>query len=217
MSGGAQLAIANVLTPQRRSNVIHSFSRTVSFSLSLFTNTGWTSTNLDLEFAFSLQNTYVYKGGVLSTTVSNPGYSELNALYQKWRIKRVTVTPVFTNNAAPLPALGTGLPLVLIAVDQTNVATVTLTDIQQYSDLMAFQLGNGATGPPNIVFQPKPVDQYANSTFGPGSNVWLSTRSPEMLHYGLKVVYDPQGFGAATQIGNCSWYFRYEFEMSEPI
>jgi hypothetical protein len=202
-------------------HVIHKFHRMVSYNVSLWETTGWSASSLsDIEFTFSLASTFVYIGGVLSITVSNPGASELSALYQKWRISEVEASIIFSNNTSNISGPSTTLPLINLVVNYDDITALTLSQIQQFDDLMVLQLGNGATGPPRIKFRPRPLAVTYNGVSSgyavTPEPTWLSTDYPAMPHYAMKCVYDNQSGTSVAQIGYVSFYFRYTFEMCDP-
>lgn len=200
---------------------MHTFQRTVSYNVGISESTGWAGGGLfDLEFSFSLESLFVYIGGVTSATVGVPGYTDLTNLYERWRIKEVVCTPIFSNNNSSINSPTLALPLLLCVVDYDDVSVVLKTDLQQYSNLMVFQFGNGATGPPNIRFVPRAQTlQYNGASSGysvatPGS--WFNTDYPAVPHYALKFYFDNQGVSGSALIGQFSFYFTFTFEMSEP-
>jgi hypothetical protein len=213
--------ISSILPPRMRSNIVHSFQRTVSYNITLGESTGWGGVSLnDIEFSFSLEALFVYVGGSSFATQTVPGYNELTALYERWRIKEVVCTPIFSNNNSSINSPTLALPILLCVVDYDDVSLTTLSQIQQFSNLMVFQLGNGATGPPNIRFVPRAQTlQYNGSTSAysiasPGT--WFNTDYPLVPHYALKFYFDNQSVSGTATIGSFSFYFTFTFEMSEP-
>jgi hypothetical protein len=210
---------ANVLVPRTRVNINHSFVRTSSYNIDLFTN-GWAGSGAtDLNFTFSLANTYVYRGGVIITTIANPGSTELSGLYMKYRIKQIQVTIIFgCNNSVIVSNNNNPLPLINAVVDYDDAGPSSLNALQQFSNLMTFQLGNGATAPPNIIFTPRAQLVTTGTTTAfvrPGD--FLNTQTPTAEHFALKTQYDNLGStSVSTSLGRIAWYFQYVFEMSEP-
>lgn len=199
----------------------HTFQRTVSYNTVLNELTGWAASGIfDIEFTFSLASTFIYIGGAFVGTIPNPGSSEFTPLFERWRIVSVEATPIFTGNSSSLNSPTTALPLILCVIDYDDTAAISLTQIQQYSNMMMFQLGTGAVVPPTIKFSPRPLAiEYSGVSPGyaiTSKNVELNTGYPAIPHYGLKCVFDNQNVSSASLIGTVSWYFRYTFELSIP-
>jgi hypothetical protein len=207
------------MPPAIRRNAIRTFQRTTSTALSLYETGGWTNSTLnDLEFTFSLQNTYQYVGGILTATVTNPGYADFVPLFERWRIREIQCMVAFSNNNSSINSPASTLPLLLTVIDYDDAAAITSTQALQYDNLMIFQLGNGATGPPIIRFKPKAQSQvYAGTTayaVAPEGQ-WFNTDYPTTPHYGLKFVYDNSAGTSTVSIGYVTFYFRYTLEFDE--
>lgn len=204
-------------------DVIHRFYATSNKSIGLFNTGGWANTLLgdsgvnNIQFVYSLGNTYIYYGGVLYFTEVNSIGTNLAALYKKWRIKSVETTMIFTNNNSSLNTPNTALPILNCAVNETDSSAETLQTLQSYNNLMVFQLGNGAAEPPRIKFKPKAstIEAIANYAVTNGMT-WMDTDYPNTPHYCLKVVTDNSDATFTGFIGYVNFYFRYEFEMTQP-
>jgi len=87
-------------------------------------NTGFNGVAFDLEMGFSLQNTTVYLGGALTTTFTNPGYTDIVNMFQEWKIDEVEVMVLYSNNASQINNIS-NLPILNVVTDYTSLNAET--------------------------------------------------------------------------------------------
>jgi len=199
------------LTKNKGSNIIK-FDRTALVGpYTLVPATGFNATAFDMEMSFSLQQTLVYLGGTLTTTVTNPGYTEVVNLFQFYKIDKIEIMFIYSNNTSQVNNT-LNLPVLQVAVDYSGVASITSAAILQFENLKVIQLGNyrGDAGPV-FSFVPK---FYENTNGGNNAYVgmtgqWIDALAPAAPHFGLKMVFDPISTSSATSVGNLEFYVRY--------
>lgn len=207
---------------------IHEFIRSgyfgQSYVVGVDTRTGFaingTSTGLfNMQFAFTLSGIKVYLGGTLNTTLPLPNYTEFTALYDQYKIDWVECKFTFSNNNSSNSSPGTTLPIMYLCKDYDDSSTANVTDIQQYSTQQQWQLGNahGRDGIKTINVRPT-VDvalfQGLTTGYGRGKPMFVDTSSPDVLHYGVKIAYDPINYPAAsTLVGYLACTFVYHMSM----
>lgn len=172
--------------------------------------TGWNATAYDLELAFSLQETRTYLGGALTTTTTNPGYTEIIAMFQEFRIEEVEVMMLYSNNASQINNT-LNLPVMQVVVDYTGAAAITSAAALQFENLRVIQMGNyRGDGGPSFRLKPTPFENGGTATVAL-PNQWLSVLGggPAVQHYGLKIVFDPISSVSSTSVGNLEFYVRY--------
>lgn len=175
-------------------------------------STGFNATAYDLEMSFSLQQTLTYLGGILTTTTTNPGYTEAIAMFQEYRIDEVEVMILYSNNVSQVNNT-LNLPVLQIGIDYTGVGAITSAALLQFENLKVIQLGNyrGDAGP---VFRFKPTCfmNGGTATIKP-QNEWTSVLAPTIPHFALKMVMDPINSSSATSVGNLEFYVRYHLSL----
>jgi hypothetical protein len=195
-----------------------------SYIVGIDTRTGFTingtSTGIfNMQFAFTLGGVVVSIGGVTNTTLPLPNYTEFTNLYDQYRIDWVEGKFSFSNNNSSNTSPGTTLPIMYLAKDYNDSKVAGVTDLQQYSTQTMWQLGNaqGRDGIKNISVKPNvDVGLYQGLTtgYGRGKPMFVDTSSPDVLHYGVKIAYDPINFPAAsTLVGYLAVTFTYHMSL----
>lgn len=179
-------------------------------------STGFGAGSQDVTMSFSLQNTIIQVGGVISQTVTTPGYAELVNLFELYRIDKVEASFMWNANSFA-PGTTTGMPILNICFDPDSSATRTLSDVSQFENLRVVQLGNLRRESGFVVsFVPRINYQtFASGYVVPEKPVWVATTSSATPHYALVAVMDPAGVTGATPVGNLSIYFRYFFTVKD--
>jgi hypothetical protein len=213
-------------------NTIYRFSRTANTLIGVnsfagFTNTtGSTVYGLGLGIGFSLGTTYFYGSTGSNFTATLPNVSEMVALFDRFKIERVTVriVPSFNVLGAQVTAVGTAIgaaiPICQEAVDFDDANAPTSTgDLLQRNDLkifrfdkervrtlrprasMAVSLGAGSTG------------VAAQST-----DNWIDTTAAgqDAIHYGLKYWTESMATTPGYQTGYLMVYVDYDLAFSVP-
>ena len=195
-----------------------------SYIVGVDTRTGWnlngsTTGIFNMQFAFSLSGVKVYIGGVLNTTLPMPSVSEFTSLYDQYRIDYVECKFSFSNNNSSNSSPGSTLPIMYLVKDYDDSGVAGVTDLQQYSTQTMWQLGNahGRDGIKSIKMKPN-VDvalyQGVTTGYGRGKPMFIDTSSPDVLHYGVKVAYDPiNNPAASTLVGYLACTFVYHMSM----
>lgn len=89
---------------------------------------------------FTQQDVFIWLNASNYSQVSVPGYSDLAALYDEVMIDRIDIT-MFTGNDPTTSANGTAQ--IILARDYNDkVAPAAVGDVQQYSDMQAFNMAN---------------------------------------------------------------------------
>lgn len=196
------------------SKQIHQFKRLVvtdaaaPMSIDLL-NGFYGTTNFNMELAFTLDGMIIYLNGGSYKTVQTPNSSEFKNLYDQYRIDKVKLKFLFSNNSSSVNSPGTVLPNLYYTTDYDDANGVSLPDIQQYGSTKVWQMGSSGPRGDNslsVTVYPK-VDMniYAGVTNGyapANKSVWLDTIVGTVPHYGFKMVLDPvKTPGVATVVG----------------
>lgn len=194
------------LVPQRtlRSfrETTHTFVRTCRSSSIIVSSSGINSTGFyDLNFRFSLASTFQYQNGALIATTSNPGASELTALFRQYRIKRVEVMLNYSNNGLPGSANVNqlALPTFVTVYEPDGNTVATESNMLQRGDSVIVQLGNarqdvgytvGLTPVPSkVVLQQGDAAGNASGASPDWSNPWIDSSTPSVEYNGYNMFY----------------------------
>lgn len=202
---------------------VHSFKRTAALSttggqvLQLqsgpIAGGGWNSLgSYDLEFTFSLKQTQIYFGGVLTYSVLNGGYAEFANLFDFYRIDKVTVKWDFTSNTSSVGS-GNQAPMLVVVKDFNDANTITYQECLQNGSAKTHILGNDRNITWTTVIVPKVqnviynglTSAYAESISPP----WLNSTNTDIPHYGVKCVYDPLNLSTRFLVGYLYPTFTY--------
>lgn len=207
---------------------MHSFKRTVQFTVPYIPTTGFQigTASQSLSLGFSLSQLLVNTAA--ATTIAIPGFADLVALFDKWRIAGVRVKIFFQQNSSSVASATTNMPLLNYVVDSSDAAPVVLADILQYPDVRQYQFGNGATNAGCLMVGVKPRahlstgDQIVGQALAAGGRVepasaWMDTSAPLVQYNSLKMVLD--GFGAtqATTEGSFSFYVDITYQCKDAL
>lgn len=207
----------------------HKFVRSCTFGQSyvvgIDTRTGFSlngvSTGLfNMQFNFTLAGVNSSFGGAAPTVIPLPNYTEFTALYDQYRIDYVECQFYFSNNTSSVNSPATTMPIMYLAKDYDDSNIANYTDLQQYSTMKCWQLGNRTNSDGKFVIYVKPnvdVALYQGLTTGysRGKSQFVDTSSPQVPHYGIKIAYDPIFTPAsATNVGYLTCTFKYHLTMS---
>lgn len=120
---------------------IYRFRRTLQQHISINQALGFNSAGTSITIAPMLTACSFWINGALSLQPVMPGVAEFQSLFDVYKIRKVTYEIYFSNNESGVNAPNTILPLLHIANDYNDVATVGLTEIQQYPGMVTYQLG----------------------------------------------------------------------------
>lgn len=177
---------------------------------------------LQMDFAFD--QTRFYIDGTQVMAVVTPAYTELGALFDKFRIDSVEIfysnSMSFNGNNGATPS--NLLPNIVYVVDTDDANTNTATEIQQYARCRNTQLGGvNTTGMQRLaVFRPEPnMNMFTGSSATGGAasapkNLWLDCGTPTIKHYGFKMAIDQ--ITPSTTIGAtwCQINFQIRFHFA---
>lgn len=195
---------------------IHRFTRVFSYNLPLWDGSGFGSSlsgvATDAEIKFALYGAQISLGGTPLYNASLPNRTEFTNLFNEYKIEEVEMTLFFSNNNSSLNSPQISLPILNVAFDPNDINATSLSDIQQFENLITFQMGNGADRTRTFKFKPKPqILNYNGATSGYSTmkDGWINSTYYDVPHYGVKIVYDPTTSPASsTNIGSIAMYFK---------
>lgn len=203
------------------------FWRKVQISFQLGQTTGFQGAGKNVNFGFSLGRLIGFTNGSFTTSVPMPNASEFQALFDYYKVSAVKMQIFFTKNTSDTSGGSTlGMPLMLICNDFDDIAeNMTRDSMMERVGCRHVQFNadnlNGISHyvkpkPTNVVVQTD-VSTGTQSTSNAGvvfGTQWLDCASSNIVHNGIKVLYDEQGLTSALVLGNVTFVFDvcYEFK-----
>lgn len=200
-----------------------SFTRTVAYSIALNESTGWGgSSSYSLAFGFQLAQIVGTLSGVYSIFLPVPNYTEFQALFDYYKIGNVRMKMFFSNNTSSLSSPATALPIIHISNDYDDInAAETVNSILERAGTRSFQFTADHQYGISHYLKPQ-ASQYVMNVDGTGfvastnggvapTGQWLNTAATQILHNGVKLVWNPQGRTSNTDIGTVTFLFEVEY------
>lgn len=228
---GKKLGVLSMRMPQ-----VFKFSRTISTNNSgssgviiktsaagipQFAASGTAGNSLQLSFMLSGVNVYV--DGTFCTTVTTPGYTDMTALFDQYRIAKVHVSCMATYDGNEVTVLSNSgqLPFAAYTPDYDDNANTSLTDLQQYDQVKYTNFSSVSDGPRKLIsFTPRVAMNVYNTAvttgYGPAPQpTWLDCSSASVPHYALKFALDNNNivYPLSVNVAVINFIFRYELEL----
>lgn len=200
-----------------------SFTRTIAYSIPLNESTGWGgSSSYSLAFGFQLSQVIGTLSGVYSIFLPVPNYLEFQSLFDYYKIGNVRMKMFFSNNTSSLSSPATALPLIHICNDYDDInSSESVNSILERAGTRSFQFtadhSNGITHycKPQATqyvmnLSEAGVTSATNAGIAP-TGQWLNTAGTQVLHSGVKLVWNAQGRTSNTDIGTVTFLFEVEY------
>jgi len=151
-----------------------------------------------------------------------PNYSEITAMFDEYRIKMVRMKfyPRYLPNEMLNSGTGTSAsvtPRLFIAIDENDASTPSnINEIREYPNMKVYQTQQ----PIQFYLKPKiSTAVYGSgvfSSYGQPKNIWLSSASPNVAHYGAKWAIDAQNTAVTGQLQIFDVEATYWIECRNP-
>lgn len=200
------------------------FWRKTEINLTLNQLSGFQGAGASLNWGFSLAYVYGYLNGTYSFSPGVPSSAEFQALFDYYQIRSVKMQLFFTKNVTDVAnSAGLGLPIFLLANDFDDINTnETFSSMMQRVGCRHVQIdatnGNGIKHyikprPSNTIMVTDPVTgiQSTASVGIPFGSTWINTTQTNVVHNGVKILYDAQGLTTNQTIGNVTLVFDIEY------
>ena len=177
-----------------------------------------------LQMDFSLSAFRILLGGVQVMAVAVPAYTELGALFDKFRIDAVEL--FYTTSMAYNGATGVNqsnyMPSICHLIDTDDSNATTAQELQQFGNCKISQLGGVTAASPQRIakFRPEPaMGMYTNATSVVGAasgvkNLWLDCGTPDIRHYGYKMAIDQINPTAVLGVTYAQLNFQVRYHLS---
>jgi len=202
-----------------------SFWRQCQTNINLVQGTGWQGSGAaNINWGFSLGNVFGFRNGVFQYLIPVPQSSELQALFDYYMIKNVKMTMFFSKTDADFSSgTGVAMPILHICNDFDDIAeSMTIDSMMQRLGNRTIQFDSGNSN--GIRQYVKPVissvvvatdvttGALASSNSGiPTGSTWLDCADSNIVHNGIKIVYNTQGKTGTTEIGVVTFIFDIEY------
>lgn len=197
-----------------------SIARTASMSMNMNPSTGFGASGLyDVQLSFALSEFRVYLGGTFYTNAATPSSSEFTALFDMYSLDRVEVTIFYSNNSSGMGTPAYAMPVFYVVPDYDSVDATTLTAIQQYPSVVSHYLGESGGRPIRITIRPRPTLIGGDGTSlitALTSPAWLNCGTPNLPHFGLKMVWDTVGRTTNIDVGTLNISVKSFFRFKAP-
>lgn len=212
---------------------VHKFKRTVAFPLAYIPSTGIGGSS-DFGVGLSCSMTNVYWSTLSgSAGVPIPGASDLQNLFDTYRIDKMVVKVFFQDTGSNTGSGSTGMPVISYVNDNTTPPQnyyATASQILQFQGVRQYQHGNGATkgGCLQTSVVPRAKQLTGMQAGPPGTNnsagsasdkafTWYETRNQgeANTHFGTLFYFDPAGATQTTKLGTFSFYVDVYFTCKD--
>lgn len=171
-----------------------------------------------LGLSFSLDGVQPWLGGTNITEIPLSNSSELQSVFDKYRLTKVLVEVFYSHNSSP-----TGdprLPVLTQALDFDSVDGTSL--LNEYAGARLVQFGNNVNS--QRFYLTNPTATYAMGSDAPliavvgGQKVspWLDTAAPGINHYGMRFQVSNFGGTQNATVGTFLFNIRLSFEFKNP-
>jgi len=167
-------------------------------------------------YGISIYNTSV--GTSVIATASFPNTSSYQAIFDEYRINKVTIEGYFSNNTSNVSSTATSIPVFYTCTDFDYSSPPTSANgVLTYSTSRAHQANSIGKPVFSRTLIPRAIVDTSASFLGaviPGlmpERTWMDS-SYSTSHYGFFICYDPQGGTQATSEGYLSLILSTEFE-----
>lgn len=201
-----------------------SFWRTLSYSIPINEQLGWAALGSPcIGFNFGLRYVNIFLGGGFFAALNVSNAAEFQALFDTYKINSVRMKLFFTNNNSSVNSPATGLPLLHICNDFDDASeNMSVNTILERAGVRTIQYD--ATNAKGIAHWVKPaakaVVQQTDPVTGAASTsdssvpmgaTWIDTAVSNIMHNGVKIVYNNQGRNNNTDIGSVTFIFEIEY------
>lgn len=200
------------------------FWRKVSKSIPLSQTTGFDGLSANnVNWGFTLGNVIGFLNGTFQYAVPVSNASEFQALFDYYKIEAVKLQIFMTRIG--MDSSTNGMPIFLIANDFDDIGeSMTANTMNERVGCRHVQMDSTNVNGINHYIKPKPtsVIVQTNPTTGVTSSSssgvvfgtqWIDTATSNIVHNGIKIVYDNQGLTSATVLGNVTFVFDICYVM----
>lgn len=196
---------------------IYPFKRQIQQTLAVQQSTGWAGGGYDCAISFSLVQATFFINGSASFGPLLPNSSEFTVLFDQYRIRKVDIRLIFSNNDSNVSTPNATLPVVHCYNDYNDTLGKTLSNVQEYPAMQTYQLGKER----DIRWSLTPhvrSDVLTNTglTSASAMNItspWIDTSSNNIEHLGTRIYLNTLGRTSAADLGSVLFLIDYHLEF----
>lgn len=171
-----------------------------------------------LGLSFSLDGVQPWLGGATIAEVALPNSSELQAVFDKYRLAKVLVEVFYSHNSSP-----TGdprLPVLTQALDFDSVDGTSL--LNEYAGARLIQFGNNVNSQRFNLYNPTATTVMGSDApliavvSGQKVSPWLDSAASGVNHYGMRFQLSNFGGTQNAVVGTFMFNVKMSFEFKNP-
>lgn len=200
--------------PSSRRGGVYTFRRQIQQSMTVNQSLGWFSGGQDMCFSPSLAACDIRLNGVSVFSTPLPSVGEFTALFDQYKITKVTVRLIFSCNSSDTVTPSIALPVVHQCNDYNSTAALSLSEYQQYPSLKTWQLGQDKVI--QWSFVPHVRGDVLNTSGVASTSAhnipcpWLDTSSTNVEMLGSRLYLNNLGRATNVDIGNALFMITYD-------
>jgi len=215
--------LANPYQIQPSSGRTVSFWRKTQTSILLNQGFGFAANGVSLNWGFALGRIIGFLNGTFTYALTVPNSADFQSLFDYYCIKNVKMQIFFTHNIAGVTSSTLALPMILIANDFDDIAeSMTTTSMNERVGCRTVQFESAGTNGISHYIKPKVSSVVVQTDVATGAlssanagivfgTQWLDVAQSNIVHNGVKIVYDNQGRTSSTDIGSMTFVFDVEY------
>lgn len=196
---------------------VYTFKRQIQIGMTVNQSLGWFSQGFDMNIVPSLGSCDFRINGVAIFIPTLPNATEFTNLFDQYKIRRVDVRVLFSQNSADPATPTLGLPVVHQMNDYNTTGAQTLAEYQQHPELKTWQLGQDR----NIAWSFVPhvrgdlITQggVVSSSCHNMPCPWIDTTTPAVEMLGTRIYLNNLGRNTNQDIGNALFLVDYYLEF----
>lgn len=203
--------------PRTRAPAVYQFKRQIQQSTSLNLSSGIFGAGFDVNIVPSLGACEFRINGTAIFGPSLPNVAEFTSLFDQYRIKKVGVRVIFSQNNSDVDTAATCLPLMHQMNDYNDLNNKSLSDYQEYPELKTYQLGQDKyiawSFVPHVRGDVLTTSGVVSSSAHNIPCPWIDTSSTNIQMLGTRMYFNNMGRNTNQDVGSVTWLVDYYLEF----
>jgi hypothetical protein len=182
---------------------------------------GWASSSYNFQINFAASVSNINLGGVGTYAPTTPNSSEFAAIFDQYRIKRVTVRMDWDLDSFSYTNLAQVAPLLFVVADYDSSVDAAVNDLMQYPGLINHSFMQNGYSPLIVELSPRPLMDVASTgvltAYAPSKvTPFIDTSYMTVPHYGIKVSCVNMGASQNAVVGYLQITAYIDLEFINP-
>lgn len=203
--------------PRSYTPSVYRFKRQIQVPIAVNQSTGFFGSGFDIAIVPNLSTCDFRINGVLVFSPTLPSVTEFTTLFDQYRIKKINVRVIFSNNESGTSSPTTVLPVVHQCNDYNSLGQLLLADYQQYPNLKTWQLGKDSniswSFVPHVRGDVLGVGGALSSSANNFPCPWLDCSSADIQMLGSRFYLNNLGRNTNVDLGSCLFLLDYDLEF----